>query len=111
MHRLVTPATLLAWHRRLGDPQVAVPAPARPPVGEQPDPKLVSRLARENPRWGYRRVHGELVSLGYRLSESTVRRILRAVKGQFDFPVGGQLISLLADGLCPCPRSADLLLI
>jgi hypothetical protein len=34
-----------------------------------------------------------------------------AVKGQFDFPLGGQLISLLADSLCPCPRSADLLLI
>jgi len=33
------------------------------------------------------------------------------VKGQADFPVGGQLISLLADSLFPCPRSADLLLI
>jgi hypothetical protein len=35
----------------------------------------------------------------------------RTVKGQSDFPVGGQLISLLADRLSPCPRSADLLLI
>jgi hypothetical protein len=33
------------------------------------------------------------------------------VKGQLDFPLGGQLISLLADSLCPCPRSVDLLLI
>jgi putative transposase len=39
---------------------------------------MVLRLSRENPRWGYRRVHGELVRLGYQVSESTMRRILRA---------------------------------
>jgi hypothetical protein len=55
---------------------------------------------------------------GERLAPSGLDRVLPAraddvigVKGQADFPVGGQLISLLADSLCPCPRSADLLLI
>jgi putative transposase len=74
---VVTPATLLRWHRQLVRRKWTYPQrkPGRPPTGRGLR-ELVVRLARENPRWGYQRIAGELIKLGFRLSPSTVRRLL-----------------------------------
>jgi putative transposase len=84
---ILTPLTLLRWHRELVRRKWAQPprSPGRPPVNDRVR-ELVLRLARENPRWGYPRIAGELLKLGLRVSPSTVRRLL------------------LAAGLRPAPR-------
>ncbi|MGW2939655.1 IS3 family transposase [Streptomyces sp. NPDC001156] len=77
-HRIVSPRTLLAWHRRLIKHKWTQPSsPGRPPVSEELR-ELITRLGTENPRWGFRRVHGELRRLGHKVSPATVRRVLRA---------------------------------
>jgi putative transposase len=74
----VTPETLLRWHRQLVARRWTYPRgrPGRPRVGVELR-KLVLRLARENPRWGYQRITGELASLGLSVSATTVRKVLR----------------------------------
>ncbi|MFD8515951.1 phosphotransferase [Streptomyces antimycoticus] len=76
----VTPGTLLAWHRRFLAAKwdyTARRRTGRPPTTAAIK-KLVLRLARENPRWGHRRIQGELTRLGHRIAASTVWEILHA---------------------------------
>ena len=76
----VTPATLLAWHRRLVTRKRDYTNRRRPgrPSTAAAIRKLVIRMATDNPAWGHRRVQGELVKLGHPIAASTVRQILHA---------------------------------
>src|SRR6266516_133561 len=77
-HRFVTPETLLRWHRALVSRHWT--KPRRPPGRPSLAPvlrRLILRMAAENPTWGYRRVHGELAQLGYRVAPSTVWLLLK----------------------------------
>ena len=76
---VVKPATLLRWHRELVRRKWTYSQRGSGrPATERALRELVLRLARENPRWGYQRLAGELLKLGFRISPSTVRRLLAA---------------------------------
>jgi putative transposase len=87
---LVTPDTIMRWHRRLVTRKwtQAQPRGGRPPLADHLV-TLILRLARENPRWGYRRIQGELKKLGMSVSATTIRTVL------------------LRNGLRPAPRRAS----
>jgi putative transposase len=87
---VVTPETLLGWHRRMVRRHWTYPVQGhgRPSVPQQVQ-ALIVRLATENPRWGYQRIGGELLRLGCQVSASSIARVLRA------------------NGLQPAPRPAS----
>src|SRR4051794_14500579 len=103
----VTPATLLRWHRRLIARHWTYPhaTRGRPQVAQQIR-HLVLRLAVENPSWGHRRVHGELVGLGYKVAASTVWKILHQAgvdpAPRRAGPTWQQFLSAQAHGILAC---------
>jgi len=117
MRLLVTPETILRWHREI----VRRGWAARSACGRTGRPAtprsiraLVRRLARENPQWGYRRIHGELAGLGVKVAASTVWEILR-VSGidpalRRTGPTWSQFLRSQADAILACDFfTADLL--
>jgi transposase InsO family protein len=105
---LVTPGTILGWHRRLITRRWTTTERRRPgrpsmPAGVR---ALVRRLAVDNPGWGYRRIHGELVGMGYRVGASTVWSILKAhgldPAPRRSGPTWGEFLKAQAGGIVAC---------
>jgi transposase len=79
-HGLVTPGTVLRWHRRLATRKRICPnRTGRSPVSAE-IAALIEQHATENNGWGYRRIQGELLKLGHWVDASTIRRVLKALK-------------------------------
>ena len=75
----MTPTTLLTWHRQLAAGKYDTSNRRKP--GRSPTvpsiARIIVRLAKENPLWGYRRIHDEITKLGVTIAQSTVWEILR----------------------------------
>jgi putative transposase len=103
---IVTPATLLRWHRELVKHKWTY---RRRRIGRPPlDPKigrLIVRMAKENPRWGYVRIQGELRKLGIRVGASSIKRLL-AREGLGPAPrrgpSWGEFLRSQAEGIWAC---------
>jgi transposase len=74
---MVKPDTLLRWHRRLVANHWTYPHPPGRPTTTAETRCMILRLARENPTWGYRRIHGEVARLGITIAASTIWTILK----------------------------------
>jgi hypothetical protein len=80
MHRLVTPGTVVRWHRRLVARKWTCPHRTGRPPGQRRDRRADRAARHREPPLGYQRIQGELLKLGYRASASTIRRVLKALK-------------------------------
>ena len=105
---LVTPATLLRWHQKLVRRYWTYPRRERVAANTLEDETvaLVLRLARENPRWGYLRVMGELKKLGVSVSATSVRNVLRRHRlkpaPRRSGPTWGEFLRAQAAGTLSC---------
>ena len=105
---IVTPATLVRWHRELVRRKWTYKrrrGQGRPPIDSETR-ALILRIARENPRWGCVRIKGELQGLGIIVSATTIRTILRRAglgpAPRRDGPTWHQFLSAQAKGIVAC---------
>jgi putative transposase len=103
---IVTPATLLAWHRELVKKKWSYRRrkTGRPALDREVC-RLIVRLANDNPRWGYVRIQGELRKLGIRVGASSIKRLLRREglgPAPRRGPTWGEFLRSQADGILAC---------